>query len=196
MISVFTYETPADLAHTDCSAVCAWLEAGDEAAAVWLYEKYVPLVRRICSRSLPRPWIAEDAIADTMSRAFQSLPQFDPERCLSAWISTIASRVCTDKLRTFFRRPEVPVEEIDLSGIGFEAAAAGDDIHNERFAAALELLTSLQPRARTLVELHYFEGLTAREVADRTGLTPANVAVRLMRARQTLAVRATAIGIS
>lgn len=195
MISVFTYETPADLVHTDCSAVCAWLEAGDEAAAAWLFEKYVPLVRHICSRSLPRPWIAEDAIADTMSRAFQSLPQFDLARSLSAWISTIASRVCTDKLRNFFRRPEVPVEEIDLSGIGVEASA-GDEIHSERFAAARELVASLQPKARTLVELHYFEGLTAREVADRTGLTPANVAVRLMRARQALAVRATAIGIS
>ena len=122
MISVSAYETPAQTTHTDASAIRAWLEAGDEAAAVWLFGKYMPLVEHICARRLPRPWIAEDAAADTMSRAFQSMTQFDAERSFAAWIGTIAVRVCTDKLRSFFRRAEVGVEEIDASGIVQESA--------------------------------------------------------------------------
>ena len=188
MISVSTYETPAQTGHTDRSAIRAWLQVGDEAAAAWLFEKYKPLVQHICARRLPRPWIAEDAAADTMSRAFQSLPQFAQERSFSAWVGTIAVRVCTDKLRSFFRRAEVGVEEIDASGIAQESA--GDAIHNDRFAMAHELVASLKSKARKIVELHYFDGLTAREVAERTGLTPTNVGIGLMRARQSMAARA------
>ena len=193
MISVSAYETPAQTAHTDASAIRAWLEAGDESAAAWLFGKYMPLVQHICARRLPRRWIAEDAAADTMSRAFQSLPQFGLKRSFSAWVATIAVRVCTDKLRSFFRRAEVGVEEIDASGIVQESA--DDAMHNERFSIAHELVASLQSKARKIVELHYFEGLTAREVAERAGLTPANVGIGLMRARQSMAAHAMATGI-
>ena len=188
MISVSEYETPAQTAHTDASAIRSWLDAGDEAAAAWLFGKYTPLVRHICDRRLPRMWIAEDAAADTMSRAFQSLPQFDPQRSFPGWIATIAVRVCTDTLRSLYRRHEAPLEEIDASGIVVESAE--DDIPNDRISAARELVATLRSNVRKIVELHYFEGLTAREVAEQTGLTPANVAIRLMRARQSLTVRA------
>ena len=68
-------------------------------------------------------------------------------------------------------------------------------MHNERFAMAHELVASLRSRARRVVELHYFEGFTAREVAERAGLTPANVGIGLMRARQSMAAHAMATGI-
>jgi RNA polymerase sigma factor (sigma-70 family) len=192
MISVLTFVSTADapMAHTDASAVRAWVKDGDESAAGWLFDKYLPLVVHICSRRLPRHWMISDAAQDTMSRAFLSLANFDTGRCFSSWIATIASHVCSDHLREFARKVDFParcpIEEAR------EIAAADRTF---RVSIARELLDGLEPVSREIVEAHYLEGLTAREVAGRAGLSPENVAIRLMRARQTMASRASKLGI-
>lgn len=78
MISVLTFGNQADAPHrfTDSSAVRAWLVDAYEAAANWLYEKSLPLVRHVCSRRLHRPSMAEDATQETMVRAFHSMRSF------------------------------------------------------------------------------------------------------------------------
>lgn len=197
MISVLTFgnQAEAPCGFTDSSAVRDWLGAGDEAAATWLYEKYFPLVRHVCSRRLPRAWMADDATQETMTRAFRALRHFDAERSFSAWITSIASRVCVDALRTFGRRLEIPVEDMDESGRLLFKRKALETADRERVQAMRELVGSLPPEVRTVVELYYFDGLTASEVASRAGLSPGNVAIRLMRARQCLASRAVAFGV-
>lgn len=195
MISVLTFDSvsQATFGYTDASAIQGWLEHDDEAAATWLFEKYLPLVRHVCARRLPRSWLVEDSAQDTMSRAFQSLHRFDTSRCFSSWLTSIAANVCVDKLRRLYRNSTVLVEEVDAYVQAL--LDAPEEGANERIDAARELVESLQPDFRQVVELHYFDGLTAREVAVRTGLTQANVAIRLMRARQFLAARATVLGL-
>ena len=100
------------LAHSDASAIRAWLENTDEPAAAWLFDKYLPLVVHVCSRKLPHSWMASDAAQDTISRAFQSLWNFDSERSFSSSIATIASRICVDYLRVFSRRVEIPMDDV------------------------------------------------------------------------------------
>ena len=191
MSSVLTFGNQDDvaLAHTDASAIRAWLESADEAAAVWLFDKYLPLVVHVCSRKLPRTWMAGDAAQDAMSRAFLSLRNFDSDRNLASWVATIASHVCVDYLRFLSRRTELSLEELPPT---LAEPAAPDRTAN--VCAARELIASLAPGSRELMELHYFEGLTVREVAGRAGLSQSNVSIRLMRARQELAARAATLG--
>lgn len=195
MISVLTFDSvsQATFGYTDDSAIQGWLEHDDEAAASWLFEKYLPLVRHVCARRLPHFWLIEDSAQDAMSRAFQSLQRFDASRCFSSWLTSIAANVCVDKLRGIYRNDAVLVEDGDAY-VQALLEAPGEGV-NERIYAARELVESLQADFRQVVELHYFNGLTAREVAARTGLTPANVAIRLMRARQVLAARARVRGL-
>lgn len=194
MISVLTFDLSSDAssAHTDASAIEAWLNDADEAAASWLFEKYLPLVRHICSRRFSRGWMSEDATQDTMSRAFLSLSHFDTTRCFSSWIAAIAGNVCADRARSLARRPEVSTEELGTPLPEWMENMVGEGRTAERVEIAHALVSTLPPEVRTVVELHYFEGLTSRKVAERTGLSAANVAIRLMRARQTLATRAAA----
>jgi DNA-directed RNA polymerase specialized sigma24 family protein len=47
----------------------------------------------------------EDAVQETMLRAYQHLERYDPERAgLSTWVHAIATRVCLDLLRAGRRR--------------------------------------------------------------------------------------------
>lgn len=113
MISVLKFGSHAEgqKRHTDASAIRAWLEKSDEAAAAWLFEKYLPLVMHVCSRKLPRTW-TPDAIQKTMSHAFQSLREFDSERSFSSWIASIASHVCVEYSRRLRLNLELPISEV------------------------------------------------------------------------------------
>lgn len=173
---------------TDASAVRGWLESSDESAAVWLYDKYLPLVRHVCSRSFLRRHAIEDATQDAMSRAFQSLSNFDTGRCLASWFASIARHVSLDRCRSASRR-----NEFDFSFPGESREPEdGEALELYRRIRSVEeaewLLSSLAPEARELFELRYALGLSNAEIASRTGLAAGNVAIRLMRARQTLAI--------
>ncbi len=172
---------------TDATAVHAWLDFADETAAAWLYEKYLPLVRHVCSRSFLRPWMIEDATQDTMSRVFQSLGNFEIGRCLSSWIASIAKHVSLDRWRSISRKAEVPLGETQEEQQALEAARVDFVKQNHAIAMARELIETLTPDVRTLVEMRYTLGYSNSEIATRTGLAAGNVAIRLMRARQTLA---------
>jgi len=45
-----------------------------------------------------------------------------------------------------------------------------------------EVLSNLQPRIRKVIELTYFEGLTAEEIAQKTGTSASSVRHNLYRA--------------
>lgn len=175
---------------SDASAVRAWLENADESAAVWLYEKYVPLVRHVCSRSFLRPHLVEDATQDSVSRAFQSLAHFDASRCLAAWFASIARHVSLDYWRYASRRREVSIQDSpEAPGIVDETSV---DLFRRanRIGHARDLVATLEPEVRELVEMRYVLGFSNGEIADRTGLASGNVAIRLMRARRTLVAAA------
>jgi RNA polymerase sigma factor for flagellar operon FliA len=72
-------------------------------------------------------------------------------------------------------------ERLDASivGLGFAGRAPGDEAHPLTALYHQELMARIQhllsPTEWLLVELHYFQGLNLREVADRLDLSPARI---------------------
>jgi RNA polymerase sigma-70 factor (ECF subfamily) len=73
-----------------------------------------------CYQLLGSPFDAEDAVQDTMERAWRARETFDPAiGSLSTWVFRIARNVCFDRLRESPRRP-LPR---DLSDPGIDVGA-------------------------------------------------------------------------
>src|ERR1700722_6821533 len=73
---------------------------GDEAAFAQLVAPHERSLFRHCYRMLGAGPDAEDALQDTLLRAWRRLDTFDAAGALGGWLYRIATNVCLDALRS------------------------------------------------------------------------------------------------
>ena len=114
---------------------------------------------------------AEDAVEDAALRAWQHFTSLRDHDRFDAWFSRIVVNVCRDRLRERRGRP---------APLTFDPASPFDAIDASVERAALYgALARLTPDHRAVVALHYLEGLTVDQVADRLGVRAGTVKSRI-----------------
>ena len=125
-------------------------EAAD--ATQELYERYGKQIYRFCLRELGNHEEAEDAAQTTFLNAFRGLDRGVAPEFESAWVYTIAHRVCVSRKRSSFRRGRVESTD-DFDAIQELVASPSPEV-DELFGLrnALEALPEQQRRALLLRE--------------------------------------------
>ncbi len=165
--------------------------AGDETAFARLVRKYQKQVHTLAWRKIRDFHIAEDITQETFLQAYQKLETLEDPTRFPRWLYVIADRLCIAWLRKNQRQTE-PLEEADLSGIETEAYSRFVATeHAETFAEARrdlveKLLAKLKENNRTVVTLHYLEGMSYAEIVNLLGVPENTIRSRLRRARQQL----------
>ncbi len=165
--------------------------AGDETAFASLVKKYQKQVHTLAWRKIRDFHIAEDITQETFLQAYQKLEALEDPTRFPRWLYVIADRLCIAWLRKNQRQTE-PLEEADLSGIETEAYSRFVATeHAETFAEARrdlveKLLAKLKENNRTVITLHYLEGMTYAEIVNLLGVPENTIRSRLLRARQQL----------
>lgn len=133
---------------------------------------------------------AEEVLQETFLEVWRRAREFDPSRGgLETWVMTIARTRAIDRRRAMgtvarvaeeaaTEPPPVSAAPVDPS----EVAEQGQE--RARVAAAM---SELPPEQRQVVELAYFEGLSQREIAERTGDPLGTVKTRARLALEKLA---------
>lgn len=165
--------------------------AGDETAFAILVRKYQKQVHTLAWGKIRDFHIAEDITQETFLQAYQKLETLEDPTRFPRWLYVIADRLCIAWLRKNQRQTE-PLEEADLSGIETEAYSRFVATeHAEIFAEARrdlveKLLAKLKENNRTVITLHYLEGMTYAEIVNLLGVPENTIRSRLRRARQQL----------
>jgi RNA polymerase sigma-70 factor, ECF subfamily len=143
-----------------------------------------------CGRMLGSRLDAEDAVQETLLRAWRSADQFEGRAALGSWLYRIATNVCVDMLNAKARQP-LPIEP-GLAPTSPTPVNADDDpaelaIRRETVRLALvAMLQTLPPRQRAVLLLRDVLRWRASEVAELLESSVAAVNSALQRARATL----------
>src|SRR4051812_19311001 len=173
-------------------------------------EPYRVQLTGYCYRMLGSAFEAEDAVQETMVRAWRGLDRFERRSALRSWLYRIATNVCLDMLNGSKRRAR-PMDLTSVSSAtpatltaqpeatwvgpvpdGQVLADGGDpaEVAAQRDAVRLAFVAALQhlaPRQRAVLILREVLAWKASEVAELLGTTVASVNSALQRARATLA---------
>ncbi|MCY1023077.1 sigma-70 family RNA polymerase sigma factor [Pyxidicoccus sp. MSG2] len=145
---------------------------GSGAAMREVYARCSARAFAVTLRLLPSRADAEEVLQETFLDVWKRARDFDPERGgLETWVTTIARTRAIDRLRSMGTASRVaegashqPPPVSASPPAPDEASALGQN--RKRVLAALKQLPAEQ---REVVELAYFEGLSQREIAERTG---------------------------
>ncbi|NBM16329.1 sigma-70 family RNA polymerase sigma factor [Streptomyces sp. GC420] len=182
----------------------------DGAEPALRFERHRVELTGYCYRMLGSAFEAEDAVQETMVRAWKAYDRFEGRSALRSWLYRIATNVCLDMLGSGQRRarpmdlnspsaastpidsglpeatwitPALDSRVLPEGGDPAEVAALRDSVRLA-FVAALQ---HLAPRQRVVLILREVLAWRASEVAELLGTTVASVNSALQRARATLA---------
>jgi len=161
-----------------------------------------------CYRMLGSPFEAEDAVQETLLRAWRGLDRFEGRAALRSWLYRIATNVCFDMLNARERRarpmdlgparepvesnlnalPEVTwIEPVPATALAAESDPAEVAVAHETIRLAfVAALQHLPPRQRAVLILCEVLRWKASEVAELLETSVASVNSALQRARATL----------
>jgi RNA polymerase sigma-70 factor, ECF subfamily len=183
--------------------------AGDDDAFARLTEPHRRALHAHCYRMLGSVADAEDALQETMLRAWRGLASFEGRSSLRSWLYAIATNAC---LRAIERRPKrvlpidyapaadphdglaeplvesVWVEPYPDETLGLEDGLAGPEArYDQRESVELAFIAALQhlpARQRAVLILRDVLGFSAREAAGILETTPPAVDSALQRAHR------------
>lgn len=172
---------------TDNDLIIAALD-GDFRAFDVLVERYQEYLFRLMVRACHHPDDAEDVAIEAFARAYEKLGQFEGRSSFVSWIGRIATNLC------FRTREKMQVDSVSDSHTVLHKISdhvMTNDPERELMQSEMRnilrrAVEKLPEPDQSVLRLRDIDELTAKQTAEKTGLTESAVKSRLHRARKAL----------
>jgi RNA polymerase sigma factor (sigma-70 family) len=165
-------------------------QAAEDAFAT-LVERHGPMVWRVCRDIVENAEDTDDAAQATFLVLARNARTIRDRDSLGSWLFGVACRVSGHARVAESRR-----RARERRWAERERIAAGGDEESEAGAALYDEVARLPQRYRLPIVLHYFEGLTYAQAAQRLGCPVRTIQTRLARARDRLRARLSGRGLT
>ncbi len=160
---------------------------GDANAFAYLIEKYKVMVLSLAMKMLKNKEEAEEIAQDTFIKAYKALQKFNGESKFSTWLYKIAYRNCLDSLKKITKNYNTEtIDEVNSNKIQETSNVLESIERKERSEVMKKCMHKLPEEERSILWFFYFDELSLNEITEVTGLSTANVKVKLHRARKRL----------
>ncbi|GAB3909090.1 RNA polymerase sigma factor [Mucilaginibacter boryungensis] len=150
-----------------------------------LYDNYSASLYGVILRIVNETELAEDILQETFVKIWQSFNGYSTEKGrLFTWMVNIARNLSIDKVRSKDFRNQAKNQELE------NTVNLIDEQSNTTYKPELlglkDLVKTLRPEQKSILDLVYFKGYTHVEVADELGIPLGTVKTRLRMAIQEL----------
>ncbi|MDB5132441.1 MAG: sigK [Mucilaginibacter sp.] len=150
-----------------------------------LYDMYSASLFGVISRIVTETETAEDILQETFVKIWHSFSGYNPEKGrLFTWMVNIARNLAIDKLRSKDYKNQNKNQDIDNNVAIIDEQR--NSVYKPELLGVKELVETLKPEQKTILDLVYFKGYTHVEAADELGVPLGTIKTRLRTAVQQL----------
>jgi RNA polymerase sigma-70 factor (ECF subfamily) len=144
---------------------------GCQDATAALFDRYQHLVFDVALRIVRDPGEAEEVVQTVFLDIYRAVANFDSRKGIPrVWILQYAYHRALHRKRHLVSNHFYRWEKLESAvEVGVGRSLAGESPEIVRLAE--QMLEKLKPRQRAVLEMTYYEGLTAEEIASRLGET-------------------------
>lgn len=157
---------------------------GDQIAFELLSDMYRSTLMSLAMRMLRNADDANDAVQDTLLKAFRAIHDFDPERPLKPWLCRICSNCCVDAVRAH-RRDGESLDQHEYM-LADSTEADGNATGSIRQGQVIEAIERLPDKYRRIVFMRHFRHMDVNEIAEALDKPEGTIKSWLFRARALL----------
>lgn len=187
---------PADLVADENSVAdehfVAMLRAGAaEAGMAGILSRYAGRLFHFVHRIVRDPHLAQDVVQEVMGKVLQKHDLYQPGTNFRAWLFEVARNQALSTLRAHKRLPR-PISALrgDTDRDVLERLQSEPEDRSleeaEFMAEFARAVDELPEHYRVVFDLCVRQGVPYQQAADRLGMPPGTVAIRIMRARKLL----------
>lgn len=152
-----------------------------ERTFVRITEEYNSIISGICFSYATDPDDLKDLRQDIMINIWKGLQSYRGESSLSTWIYRVALNTCVSTVRKRSHRPvTVPIETRTE-----EQSSEADDALRDKIAYLHSVIATLSSLDKAVITM-WLDECKYEEIAEVTGISRSNVAVRINRIKQKL----------
>lgn len=146
---------------------------------VALVEEHKQIIYKVCYMYASGANHLNDLYQEVVINLWKAFPHFRGESKVSTWIYRIGLNTCVSFYRKSKKRPEVVPITVDLEDFSYE------EDKTSQLRELYRMINRLNPLERAIILL-WLEEKNYNEIAEITGLSRNNVAVKLNRIKEKL----------
>lgn len=154
------------------------LRTREKIAAEALYDMYSASLYGVIARIVVDTALAEDVLQDTFVKIWNSFSGYSAEKGrLFTWMVNIARNLAIDKIRSKDFRNQGKNQELE-NAVDF-IDEQRNSVYKPELLGLKDLVETLKPEQKLILDLVYFKGYTHVEAADELGVPLGTIKTRL-----------------
>ncbi len=143
-----------------------------------LYDMYSASLFGVISRIVIDTTIAEDVLQETFVKIWHSFSSYSTEKGrLFTWMVNIARNMAIDKIRSKDFKNQNKNQELENNVTFIDEQR--NTVYKPELLGIKELVATLKPEQKSILDLVYFKGYTHVEAADELGVPLGTIKTRL-----------------